>query len=267
MRKIHYICLMTSTGCPYQCHYCASHFLFPDFDQRDPAAVLAEILYWHEKWGVDDFAFYDDALLVSSNTHMRVLLEEIARLNLPIRFHTPNAVHVREITRPMARLLHKTGFQTIRLGLEAFDHGKRWHLDEKISKGDFARAMAHLLTAGFHSEQIGAYIMMGLPGQSPDAVAETIHHADRCGSIPYLSEYSPIPHTRLWEKAVSASPHDLLREPLFHNNSLLPCWNRSQKNEIPRLKGLVSLIRTVRRGKTKCLTQSGKGRKDFLVFL
>ena len=254
LNKIHYICLMTSSGCPFRCHYCASHFLFPEFIQRDPGEVLEEILYWHGKWGLRDFAFYDDALLVSSDTHMGVLLEKIARLDLPIRFHTPNAIHVREITKPMAQLLHRTGFQTIRLGLEtspAFKQGaSRWDLDDKLSKGDFAHAMEHLMSAGFDPRQIGAYIMMGLPGQSPDAVAETIRHADQRGSIPYLSEYSPIPHTQLWEKAVACSAYDLSSEPLFHNNSLLPCWDHAQKKEIPRLKHLVFQVREKYRNKS-----------------
>ncbi|MCP4575173.1 MAG: radical SAM protein [Deltaproteobacteria bacterium] len=241
--KIHYICLMTSTGCPYRCHYCASHFLFPGFVQKDPDEVLEEILHWHRTWGIRDFAFYDDALLVSWDNHLRVLLDHIARLNLPIRFHTPNAIHVREITKSVARLLHQTGFQTIRLGLEVSDGNKRWNLDNKLSKDDFANAMDHLLSAGFDPRQIGAYIMMGMPGQSPDVVAETIHQADRCGSFPYLAEYSPIPHTRLWEKAVSHSTHDLSSEPLFHNNSLLPCWDSVQKKEVPRLKQQVSRVR------------------------
>ena len=249
LRKIHYICLMTSSGCPFRCHYCASHFLFPEFIQRDPGEVFEEIIYWHKGWGIRDFAFYDDALLVSSATHMGVLLERIARLDLPIRFHTPNAIHVREITKPMADLLHRTGFQTIRLGLEASDNVSRWDLDDKLSKGDFSHAMEHLQKAGFTPGQMGAYIMMGLPGQSPDAVAETIRHADHCGSIPYLSEYSPIPHTRLWEKAVACSAYDLSSEPLFHNNSLLPCWDHAQKKEIPRLKRLVFQVREKYRNK------------------
>ncbi len=243
LTKIHYVCLMTSTGCPYRCHYCASHFLLPQFSQKDPEEILEEILYWHRKWGVRDFAFYDDALLVSSHTHMVVLLEKIARFDLPIRFHTPNAIHVREIKRSVARLLYQSGFQTIRLGLEASDSGTRWNLDQKISKGDFTQAMDHLRNAGFHTRQIGAYIMMGLPGQSPDAVAETIDQADRCGSIPYLSEYSPIPHTQLWERAVASSRYDLSSEPLFHNNSLLPCWDSVQQKELPRLKQRVSQVR------------------------
>jgi hypothetical protein len=38
-----------------------------------------------------------------------------------------------------------------------------------------------------------------------------------------LAEYSPIPGTKMWAEAVVASPFDIQREPLYHNNSLLPC--------------------------------------------
>ena len=234
---------MTSTGCPYRCQYCASHFLFHRFEQKQPNDVLAEILYWHEEWGVQDIAFYDDALLVSSDTHLRIVLEQIANRNLTLRFHTPNAVHVREITKPLAELLYKTGFHTIRLGLEVSDDVDSWNLDHKRSAGDFARAMLCLREAGFPAHRIGAYILMGLPNQAPESVAQTIRFAEQYGCMPYLSEYSPIPHTHLWEEAISASVLDLESEPLFHNNSLLPCWDSSKKREIPKLRQMVLKVR------------------------
>jgi hypothetical protein len=61
--------------------------------------------------------------------------------------------------------------------------------------------------------------------------------------MPYLAEYSPIPHTPLWEKAVSASPYDLVSEPLFHNNTLLPCWNEEERRGFARVKARVLEIR------------------------
>jgi hypothetical protein len=61
--------------------------------------------------------------------------------------------------------------------------------------------------------------------------------------MPYLAEYSPIPHTPLWEKAVSASPYDLVSEPLFHNNTLLPCWNEEQRRDFSKVKARVLEIR------------------------
>ena len=243
LTRIDYVCLMTSSGCPYRCRYCASHFLNPEMIRREPDKVLEEIVFWRRDFGVRDFAFYDDALLVASEDHAGVFLDGLARLDLKARFHTPNALHVRGISGEIARLMHRTGFQTIRLGLETSDISLHRDIDDKLSKGDFERAMNNLLKAGFRNKEIGAYILIGLPGQTVDSVMETVNFAGANGAIPYLSEYSPIPHTPMWKKAVACSKYDLASEPLFHNNTLLPCWDESKKSALPRMKRLVSQIR------------------------
>jgi radical SAM superfamily enzyme YgiQ (UPF0313 family) len=243
LRQIDYICLVTSTGCPYRCRYCASHLLSPELIQRDPDEVFAEILFWQENFGVQNFAFYDDALLVSAETHLVVLLEQIARLKLNLKFHTPNAIHAREVTADIARLMHRTGFRTIRLGLETSDFSLHRDLGDKIGEGDFERAVQNFLGACFTNSEIGAYILIGLPGQSVDSIRETIEFVGKTGATPYLSEYSPIPHTALWNEAIGNSEYPLSSEPLFHNNTLLPCWGENQKKELPRLKRRVLEIR------------------------
>jgi len=243
LTRINYVCLLTSTGCPYRCRYCAGHFLNPELIQRNPGEILDEILFWHKDFGVLDFAFYDDALLVASDTHLSVLLEDLARLNLQLRFHTPNAIHIREITVDIAKLMRQSRFCTIRLGLETSDFSIHRDLDKKVSEGDFEQAVHFLLKAGFLNNEIGVYILIGLPGQSVDSVINTIDFVAGTGAIPFLSEYSPIPHTALWKKALNHSEYDLDSEPLFHNNSLLPCWNDTQRKQLPGLKKKVLEIR------------------------
>ncbi len=248
LTRIDYICLLASTGCPYRCRYCASHFLNPHPTRREPDEVLDEILYWHKDFGIRDFSFYDDALLIDSDDHFMVLLERLERLQLNLRFHTPNALHVKKITRDIAVLMHRTGFRTIRLGLETSNFTMHRDLDNKITEGDFERAAHLLLKAGFTCSQVGAYILIGLPGQSVLSVTDTINFVARTGTTPFLSEYSPIPHTFLWKEALSHSKFDLASEPLFHNNTLLPCWDDSQKKELPRLRKRVLEIRQRYRG-------------------
>ena len=243
LSQIDYVCLLTSKGCPYRCRYCASHFLDPQPIHRDPGEVLEEILFWYTDYKVRDFAYYDDALLIDAEKHLALLLEKLARHHLDLKFHTPNAVHVKEITAEIASLMHQTGFQTIRLGLETSDFSLHRNLDNKIAEGDFERGVQYLLKAGFAHNDIGAYILMGLPGQSVDSVMETIDFVANTGAMPFLSEYSPIPHTALWEKAISHSEYNLTSEPLFHNNTILPCWDNSQKKDLPWLKRRVLEIR------------------------
>jgi radical SAM superfamily enzyme YgiQ (UPF0313 family) len=241
--RLEYAPMLTSTGCPFRCSYCASKVLYPLVQRRDPYDVLEEILFWHERSGVCDFAFYDDALLAAPETHAAVFLEEIARRRLPIRFHTPNALHAGEIDPDMAGLLLRAGFKTIRLGLETSDTALHHRTGNKIRLEDFERAVGSLLAAGFGRGDIGAYVLMGLPGQRVRSVTETVLFAERAGAMPYLAEYSPIPHTALWDEARACSELDLASEPLFHNNSLLPCWDDGQRSRVPELRALVRRIR------------------------
>ncbi len=244
-----YICLITSRGCPYRCRYCASAFLEPACTRRDPEMVFEEICYWHREKGIQDFAFYDDALLVNFKTHMGIVLEKLARRRLKVRFHTPNALHVKEITKNASDLMFRTGFKTIRLGLETMDFSFRNYLDNKVREGDFEKAMMNLLNAGFKRKNIGAYLLMGLPDQSVHGVSKTIEYVGNIGAMPYLAEYSPVPHTSLWDKAVSVSEYDLASEPLFHNNSLLSCWDDSRRAQVPMLRKQVLDIRERLRGR------------------
>jgi hypothetical protein len=54
-------------------------------------------------------------------------------------------------------------------------------------------------------------------------VRSAIDLVKACGATPMLAEYSPIPGTGLWEEAVKSSPFPISAEPLYQNNSILPC--------------------------------------------
>ena len=84
----------------------------------------------------------------------------------------------------------------------------------------FVTAMRHLRTAGYAPGQLGVYILCGLPGQSLDEVRQAIDLVIDEGATPRLAEYSPIPGTREWEKAVRATELPIAEEPLLQNNSI-----------------------------------------------
>ena len=225
-REIAYVPLLTSRGCPFRCAYCASHVLDPARMVREPEQIVEEIIHWHRQYGVRDFAFYDDALLVSSERHAIPMLEGIIRTGADLCFHTPNAVHIREITPELAHLMHRAGFKTLRLGLETTAFEERNALDRKVTEEEFHRAVACLRGAGFEKNQVGAYLLAGLPGQTLGAIEASIRTVTKSGITPIPAYYTPIPHTALWQEAVAVSRYDIGADPIFTNNAVFPCWDR-----------------------------------------
>jgi len=153
------------------------------------------------------------------------MLKEIINRQLSCQFHCPNGLHLNEITANMSRLMHRAGFSTIRFGFESSNITTQKDTGGKVNNEQLKIAVTYLKEAGFKSDDIGIYILCGLPGQEASEVFESIHYVFSCGARPIIAEYSPIPGTALWEQSVNACPLDLRGEPLFHNNSLLPCSN------------------------------------------
>jgi len=225
LRRLDQVPIITSLGCPYRCSYCSSHILQEQFIRRNPVRVADEIEHWHRNFEVIDFSFYDDALLVDSEKMIIPLLQEIKKRNLSCRFHCPNGLHLREIDARLSRLLYKSGFKTIRFGFETADFQVQTETGGKVQNEELRKAVIHLKDAGYKTEDIGVYLLCGTPGQKEKDVTESIAFVMQCGAKPILAEYSPIPGTRMWNDAIEASPFDIQREPLYHNNTLLCCRN------------------------------------------
>ncbi len=234
--RLDYICVATSRGCPFHCTYCASPFLTEGFSRRNPLMVVEELEYWIDRYHINNIAFYDDAILIDPPKHFIPIMKEIIRRGIQCNFHTPNALHIREIDEEVANLLFRGGFKTIRLGFETSNDEIQIETGGKVNNKEFQDAVKLLRRAGYSAENIGVYIMAGLPGQRAGQVEESIAYVREAGAKPSLVEYSPIPHTPLFEKARKMSGFDL-DEPLYHNNSILPCqWEGFTSADLRRLK-------------------------------
>ncbi|MFP4649690.1 MAG: B12-binding domain-containing radical SAM protein [Desulfobacterales bacterium] len=220
--KIPYVPVLTSKGCPFSCDYCASGLLQPEARRRDPEKVFEEIRFWHSSFGVRDFVFYDDALLLDAKNHADVVFCMLRDSGMDIRLHTPNALHVRNISRQTALLMRQAGMNTVRLGVETAEFEGR-EMDGKIRAQEFKQAAAYLKEAGFSGRELGAYLLAGLPGQDPAEVENSIDIVKKAGITPVIAYYSPIANTGMWDAAKAASRYDLESDPVFTNNAVMPC--------------------------------------------
>ena len=231
-----YAPIITCYGCPMRCSYCASHILNPKFTQLEPDTIFKEINHLYQK-GVRHFAFYDDAILVNSERHFIPILERI--LNPPftkdglgdISFHTPVGIQSRFITPKIAKLMNHANFKYLRIGYETSNLELQKKTGGKICNEELKQGITYLKEAGFKGEDIGVFIMFGLPGQPFSEVIEAVNFVRSLNAKVVLTEYSPIIGTEEYKKTPDIS--DLL---LTNNNAYSLLFCNYTKSDIDRLK-------------------------------
>jgi len=114
-----------------------------------------------------------------------------AESGLGLRFHAPNGLHYGPIGPALAGRMRRGGLETVRLSLESSDPERLAAWGRAGDNSAFRRAVGALREAGYTRRQVGAYILVGLPGQTPDEVRRAIELARDAGAMPKLNEYSP----------------------------------------------------------------------------
>lgn len=234
---IPFIPLLTSYGCAFTCAYCATPFMHPRIVRRDASRVIDEIRHWHDGHGVTRYVFYDDNLLYGRDRYAKPLLAGIARLPFSIDIYNPNALNAAFIDAETARLLRDAGFREVRLGFETSDEDLQRKTGGKVDLRGFERALRLLSDAGFPMERLGVYVLAGLPFQTAESVKATIDYLARLGVRIHIAEYTPIPHTPLFEQHYASARYPIAEDPLYQNNALFPfAWEGFTDADLAALK-------------------------------
>jgi radical SAM superfamily enzyme YgiQ (UPF0313 family) len=216
--KLNVGALKLSDGCPFNCTYCSVPKVYGKFKARPMERSLAE-LQLLVKLGVENIAFYDDALLFEAEKVLMPFLEEVLKCNIKVNFHTPNALNARFITKKLAELMVRAGFKTFYLGFESTSSEWQQRTGSKISSDELAQAVKHLITAGAESTNITAYQILGHPYTNIQELEASMRFVNRLGIRGMLADFSPIPGTPDGEYCRKWVDMD---EPLFHNKTAFP---------------------------------------------
>jgi len=210
--------LKLSDGCPFNCTYCSVPKVYGGFKARLLKRSLAELQLLCEL-GVENIAFYDDALLFDSELVLVPFLNEVLKRDTKVNFHTPNALNARFVTRQLAMLMVRAGFKTFYLGFESDSLQWQKQTGSKVLRDELAQAVSYLIFAGAKPADITAYQILGHPHTSVGELEATMRFVRSLGIGGMLADFSPIPGTpdgdycRKWVD---------MDEPLLHNKTAFP---------------------------------------------
>ena len=114
-----YLPLITSRGCPYNCSFCAT----PRLSGRRwrgqwPEAVVAEVKFLRDEYGVSDFHIQDDNF-TTSKERVEKICAGLEKLSQPFSFCLPSAVKIKEVTPELIGKMKRAGLRYIAFSPES----------------------------------------------------------------------------------------------------------------------------------------------------
>lgn len=214
-KKVYYITTRFSYGCRYNCSYCGLKSIHPKYMSKNIEQFVNEIKILYERTKCQNFVFYDEELIDSKNINNAIqLFLELSKLNLPIKFYTPNGINPKFITKEIATLMYHLNFADLRLSVETISDKVHNIVDKKLALKDFETALDNLFSAGFKSHQISVYILLGLPTETIEDIYKTVEFISNYKIRIRLCELAVVPHAKMFRHI----PDSI--DPLLHNNTI-----------------------------------------------
>ena len=192
---------MFSRGCPYQCTFCCESTLkklYPNPQYyhriRSPQSVIAEIKSVIKKYPFIKFIRLDDDLLFTRIDWVR---EFVPLYKKEISLPFSSDIRVNLMTEELLPLLKEAGGHLLRVGVES---GDDYILKEVLNKGitvsQIKKAFKTAKKKGFKTQ---AYNMVGLPGEGPKEILETVKlNAEIKPDLSVVSIFYPYKGTQLY---------------------------------------------------------------------
>ena len=162
--------LITSRGCVYWCDFCSTVRMFGrGYRMRSPKNVVDEMEMIHNKYGIGQVTFYDDAFTVNRDRVLKIC-EELHTRKLEIAWDCGTRVDM--VDRELLKTMRDAGCIAVWLGVESGSETILGAMNKsiKLNQTRLAYKTAHevgLMTI--------ANTVLGFPGETEQTARETIN--------------------------------------------------------------------------------------------
>jgi anaerobic magnesium-protoporphyrin IX monomethyl ester cyclase len=197
LKRKPFLTMMSSRGCPYDCHYCPYMVLqTPLWRKRSPVNVVDEMEYLVNNYGIKSITFRD-AMLTVDMERTRQICEEIIRRDLDIEWDCETRVD--RLDEPLIDLMHEAGLRGIEIGVEAFDIALLRKMNRKPPAHDMQERIINYCED--HGVKVGAFYVLGIPGSTRESNLQTIEYAKHLNtSLAQFTIATPYPGTKMYEQ-------------------------------------------------------------------
>lgn len=202
--------LVSGRGCPRRCVFCDKAVTGEKPRLHSPGRVLEELHAIAEGAGPGFVVFFDDDFTVDPRRTAEIC-DGMVAAGLPLQWKCE--ARADGVDAELLHRMKRAGCTTVALGVEsAADASLRW-LRKDITREQLRRAFVACAEAGL---DVLAYVLVGIPGETPADVADTVAFCRRHGARwVQFSTLSPYPGTALFDEALAEGwlVHSTVRNP------------------------------------------------------
>lgn len=169
--------VMTTRGCPQSCVFCANS-LNKKMRYLDPALAVDQLEVLQKKYGVKALNIYDDDFLTNQK-HAAAFCEELLRRNC--RFTWWCGARPARLDQDVLKLMKRAGCSCISFGLENGTNEVLRKIRKNVTTEQVYEAMKVVGKVGF--EKVNIFLILGLPGETPDTVDQTARFVQSLRSL------------------------------------------------------------------------------------
>jgi len=168
-QKTPYAIMLTTTGCPYNCTFCAIAPL--PYRVRSAKNVLAEIKECYEKFGIREIDFFDATFFFNKKRDLKIF-KGIQKAGWEIEWACRSRVDMME--NKILKEAAKAGCKRIYLGIESSHPDVLKAINKQINISQIKKAIK---LAHKHGIKILGFFMIGNPGETKASVDDSIRFA------------------------------------------------------------------------------------------
>lgn len=195
--------LLASRGCPYTCTFCSSPGMWgTKYSIRSPKHVADEIEYFHTKYGIDNFDFFDLTAVIKKGWVIEFSQEILGR-GLNITWQLPAGTRSEAIDAECAKHLYISGCRHISYAPESGSNEILRKIKKKISLDKMLTSMRYAYQEKLH---IKLNMIFGFPDETHKDVWLTMWFLVKCSWIGVHeigpSSFQPYPGSELFDRLV-----------------------------------------------------------------
>lgn len=197
--------LIGSRGCPVQCSFCStSSYWGQRVRTNSPKRIVDEMELLVSKYGVKKIFFHDDTFNLGLD-RVRKICQEITARGLQIEWGV--SCRVIPVSEEMLELMAASGCRHICWGIESGSEKILTSINKKITLEQIRHAFT-LSSKYLDTISVGAFVMVGNPGETVDTINETVSFLNTLPMTdsPSTSLLYVLPGTALYREFLKVLP-------------------------------------------------------------